>query len=122
MMLERDSFRASADEAVLVAEREVAERERKYKGLARLAAEVAGGSDEEDQSDDALVKGLKAAKVAVQRAKAELTEAQRFAASRANAWSAYRRSSTRRATSPPHGTGSATRNARSFSTTGSWTF
>ncbi|ODT04187.1 MAG: hypothetical protein ABS52_05920 [Gemmatimonadetes bacterium SCN 70-22] len=83
LILERDEFRKSAEDAVARAEQELAQREAAYKRLAHMAAAVAS---DDDDGDDALVERLKAAKQQVGASKAQLAEAQRFAQSRQSAW------------------------------------
>jgi hypothetical protein len=90
LILERDEFRQRAGEALERARLTLAQREGAYKRLVRVAAalvdddatEAAGGV-----GDEAMIEQLRVARAAVKTARAALEGAERFAASREDAWS-----------------------------------
>lgn len=85
LILDRDNFRKSADEAVAQAERDVKLSASAYERLSQLVAKVLG-RDAEGRSDDALVDQLKASNQALDSAKHALEEAKAFARSREEVW------------------------------------
>ena len=88
LILERDKFHKSAEDAVALAEEEVAQRENAYKRLSRMAAKLAASTsiDEADDGEDALLEQLTAAKQQLHASKERLVEALEFVKSRESAW------------------------------------
>ena len=84
VILERDSFRDVADQALEQAKAEVTKCENAYRRLSRIAAAVS--SEQSEDKDDALVQQLTDAKNAVKAAKDRQLEAEAFVESRASAW------------------------------------
>lgn len=85
VLLDRDERRKDAQRHVDVANATVAEREQKFRTLARAVSRLAEQGLEVSE-DDALMRELTAAKRQIIAAKSDLSEAERFAASVEDAW------------------------------------
>jgi hypothetical protein len=87
LILERDEFRKSAEQAVTLAEQEVTQRESAYKRLAAVVADVAARDTVDTaDGDDPLVQKLTQARQQLRASRKQLEEARSFAKSRENAW------------------------------------
>jgi hypothetical protein len=84
LLLERDDYRKTASAVVDAARRTVEERQAQVKRLVRLATAV--GTSGSDKDDDEFADTISTAKQAVAAAKEKLLEAERFAASKEDAW------------------------------------
>ncbi len=85
LILERDTFRQAAGEAIEQAKRDVARRKMALDRLKVMAGKLVATAME-GQSDDDLVEQLTEAKQHLRQAEATLLQAETFAQSRASAW------------------------------------
>ncbi|HYD52107.1 MAG TPA: recombinase family protein [Gemmatimonadaceae bacterium] len=85
LILERNQFRKGAAQAVEQSRKELARAERAYDRLVEIVKKTHGS---EDEDDDSLVAAMKDAKAAVKEARKNLEEAERFARSKEDAWTA----------------------------------
>ena len=86
LILQRDTYRQSADEAIGTATAELSKRQGALKRLAHIAAALAAEDDSNAEGDDPIIEKLRAAKDQVTAAKRRLADAEALATSKESAW------------------------------------
>jgi hypothetical protein len=82
LILQRDQHREAADNAVAHAKASVAQCEREYKRAVKISVAITGAED----GDEVLVEAAKTARRALEEAKNQLAEAEKFSRSKEDAW------------------------------------